>query len=325
MQLTDNLGRKFNYLRLSVTDQCNFRCNYCLPEGYQCESKIPPPLSLSEISTLVKSFAMLGTRKVRITGGEPALRKDLAEIIRVCKSTDGIQKVALTTNGYSLQRHVASWREAGLDALNVSVDSLDRKMFHTITGHDKLGQIIEGIEYALSLGFSTVKVNSVLLKSFNENQLAAFLAWVEQTPVTVRFIELMQTGDNQTFFRANHIAGADIALELEQQGWQPVISPADAGPAKEYRHSRYAGRIGLITPYSKDFCASCNRLRVSSQGKLHLCLFADAGFDLRQLLRTGDARAVATHIVHLMEQKLPSHALWQGWTGGTRHLAMLGG
>ncbi|WP_347815428.1 GTP 3',8-cyclase MoaA [Hahella sp. CR1] len=322
--LQDRFGRRLRYLRLSITDICNFRCNYCLPDGYQCKTETLP-LSLGEIQTLTTAFAALGTRKVRITGGEPAIRRDLPQIIHACAKTDGIRKVALTTNGYNLRKQVDTWADAGLSALNVSVDSLDPQRFHAITGHDRLHAVLNGVDRALELGTMQVKLNSVLLRDYNGDQLTPFLDWVKDKPVAVRFIELMQTGDNAVFFRANHISGAEIAERLEQQGWSLVPKDIDAGPAQEYQHPDYRGRIGLIMPYSKDFCATCNRLRVSSQGKLHLCLFAEAGVNLRDHLRNGDVVGTVAAIRRAVEGKLPGHSLHEGFTGAMSHLAMLGG
>jgi cyclic pyranopterin phosphate synthase len=322
--LHDTLGRRFHYLRLSITELCNFRCNYCLPDGNPCDTP-KNNLSTDEIRTLVAAFAKLGTSKVRITGGEPALRKDLPEIIEICKSTPGIQKVALTTNGFSLKRQIHDFKQAGLDALNVSADSLDPRMFAAITGKDTLEDIMQGIDLALQCGIKTVKLNTVMLKQFNLADMQQFFAFIKHTPVTWRFIELMQTGNNQRFFEQNHVAGDSLKTNLLAQGWQRVIAPKHAGPAQEFSHPDYAGRIGLIMPYSKDFCQTCNRLRVSSQGKLHLCLFADQGLDIRAHLSANDVQGASEAISQLVAGKTAGHNLQQGFTGATQQLAMLGG
>lgn len=322
--LQDNFGRRFHYLRLSITEICNFRCNYCLPDGNDCDSE-RNFLTLREIETLVTAFARLGTSKVRITGGEPALRKDLSEIIQLCKQTSGIKHVALTTNGFNLKQQINYFHQAGLDALNVSADSLDPKLFHAITGKDKLQDILDGIDQALALGIPKVKVNSVLLRQYNSHDMQTYFDWLKTTPVTLRFIELMQTGNNQAFFDANHVSGQTIKQQLLAEGWERIIPDKLAGPAQEFFHPEYAGKIGLIMPYSKDFCHSCNRLRVSSYGKLHLCLFADQGLDIRTGLAEGDVDGTCERIRELMGNKTLSHELQQGFTGDTRHLAMLGG
>ncbi|WP_428820333.1 GTP 3',8-cyclase MoaA [Microbulbifer sp. MCCC 1A16149] len=321
--LQDGHGRRFYYLRLSVTDVCNFRCDYCLPDGYQASHQ-QPELTVAEASTVMRAFAQLGTRKVRLSGGEPSLRKDLPELILAARQTPGIQRVAVTSNGYKLPSVIDSWQQNGLDQLNISIDSLDPAEFARVTGHDCLPKILTGIDRALELGIQT-KVNAVLLSDGAHARLQQFLGWLKTTPVTLRFIELMQTGDNRDYFASNHLRGSEIEQQLIEDGWQLLPRPLDAGPAREYVHPDYAGRIGLITPYSKDFCSSCNRLRVSAQGKLHLCLFSDAGLDLRETISTGDASALAEKVRALIGNKEVSHYLPQGNTGGTQNLSIIGG
>ncbi|GGO70588.1 GTP 3',8-cyclase MoaA [Bowmanella pacifica] len=321
--LEDRFGRRFQYLRLSITDVCNFRCTYCLPDGYRGDSK-RRFLNQQQITTLAGAFSGLGTQKIRLTGGEPSLRKDLTEIIAICAQTRGIDKVALTTNGFKLPGQVKQWKDAGLSALNVSIDSLDPRQFHAITGHDKLDTVLKGVESALSQGLK-VKINSVLLKGYSQALLKDALSWLKSTPVTLRLIELMQTGDNRAFFAENHLSGQRIKTELLASGWLPIVRDKTAGPAQEFCHPDYQGNIGLIMPYDKDFCTSCNRLRVSATGNLHLCLFAEQGLSLAPWLQDGDIDGLQTHILQLLGQKSSSHWLQQGLTGATQQLAMLGG
>jgi cyclic pyranopterin phosphate synthase len=321
--LKDAMGRRFYYLRLSVTDVCNFRCTYCLPDGYQGKPD-QSFLSLPEIRQTLAAFAGLGTEKVRITGGEPGLRRDLPEIIEAAAQTPGIRTVALTTNGYKLTERIERWREAGLSQLNVSIDSLDATEFEAITGHDRLAEIITGLEKAVSLGLS-VKVNAVLMRGLPD-QLDRFLDWLRTTPVTLRFIEVMETGDHPAFFREHHISGQTVKQRLLDEGWQLIQRRRDAGPALEFWHPDYQGRIGLIMPYSNDFCSSCNRLRISSTGKLHLCLFSDAGLDVRPWMQPDvDTALLQTHLTALLQHKAPSHLLHEGQTGGTQNLSIIGG
>ena len=322
--LTDNFGRRFTYLRLSITDVCNFSCNYCLPDGYQCDQP-RDFLSLLEIKRLTKTFAELGTEKIRITGGEPALRKDLPKIIRICKDTPGIKTVAITSNGFKLPEHLPQWLDAGIDAINISIDSLDPRQFHAITGHDKLKTILTGIDMALADGRASVKVNTVLMRDHSGREIQSYLDWLKNTPITLRFIELMQTGDNQEFFDAQHVQGSRIKQNLILDGWLPIIQNKSAGPAQEFYHPDYKGKVGLIMPYSKDFCNSCNRLRISSSGKLHLCLFGDEGLSLREQLQSDDIEPVQAKISSLLGDKKATHFLHEKLTGATKHLAMLGG
>lgn len=321
--LEDKYGRRFHYLRLSITDVCNFSCTYCLPDGYACDSD-RDFMSPEEISTLVNTFAQLGTSKVRLTGGEPSLRKDLPQIIQQCASTPGIEHVAMTSNGYKLEKCVEEWVDAGLHSINISIDSLDPRLFAAITGHDSLKTILVGIDKALSLGLK-VKVNAVLMRQYNESEFARFLNWLKKTPISLRLIELMQTGDNAGFFQKNHVSAEPLKEQLLQTGWGQVIRDKAAGPAQEFYHPDYAGKIGLIMPYSKDFCSSCNRLRISATGKLHLCLFAEQGLDIRRYITAGDEIGLRKELINLLGNKEASHWLQDGLTGATKHLAMLGG
>ena len=321
-ELRDQFGRRFEYLRLSITERCNFRCDYCLPNGYS--GKESSPLSTSEIHSVVQAFVLCGTRKVRITGGEPGLRKDLGNIIHTCANIDGIDTVALTTNGYNLEKSLHHWIAAGLDQLNVSIDSLDSERFAQITGHNRLTSIRRGIDQALGQGLK-VKVNAVLMKGFDNTELRSFLNWVRDSPITVRFIELMQTGNHEVFFSEHHIRGESIKSQLIQQGWKVKPRRSDAGPAIELDHVDYQGSIGFILPYSRDFCTNCNRLRVSSTGKLHLCLFGDQGYDIRPWMNEDAEEDLVRELHRLIVLKDESHYLDVGKTGATQHFAMLGG
>ena len=322
--LIDAYQRRFSYLRLSVTESCNFRCTYCLPDGTDCDSRAGE-LTLPEIRRLVTAFARLGTRKVRITGGEPSLRKDLTEIIATCKAVPGIEKVALTTNGYRLKRDAAAWQAAGLDAVNVSVDSLDAATFHLVTGQDKLADILAGVATAKAVGIKQIKINTVLLKQHNALALPDFLNFVKQQDLSLRFIELMRTNDKLSFYQRQHLSGASIQQQLLAQGWQLQQKGLSDGPALEYAHPEYQGRIGLIMPYSKDFCADCNRLRVSSKGQLYLCLFTDSYQDLRSLLQSEHSAPLERFLQQAVAGKAQSHQLQQQHSGSTRHLAQIGG
>jgi cyclic pyranopterin phosphate synthase len=324
--LTDSFDRRFSYLRLSITEACNFRCDYCLPDGTDCGPDArAQDLTLDEIRRLVSAFAKLGTRKIRITGGEPSLRKDLTEIIRICKATPGIQTVALTTNGYRLHKDIDAWHEAGLDALNVSIDSLDHAKFAMITGHDKLQKILQGLQRAADIGIASIKVNAVLMKHYNAESLNDFFEFVRTRPITLRLIELMRTGDNEAFFSRHHLSGDTIIDSLKAQHWQERLAGPHAGPAREFWHPDFSGGVGLIMPYSKDFCATCNRLRVSSRGELFLCLFVDQHQSLRHLLQTDDPQPAMTFLQEAIKGKAYSHHLHEQNPGATRQLAMIGG
>lgn len=324
-QLTDGFGRSFPYLRLSLTEACNFRCSYCLPDGYQADGR-PQFLAVEEIGRLVRAFAALGMYKIRLTGGEPSLRKDLEQVIQTVARVPGIDKVAITTNGCLLPRRLPGWHRAGLTALNVSMDSLRRERFHAITGHDRLPEVLEGIALAQQLGLQSIKLNAVLLRGRNDDELPQWMEFLRERPVSVRFIELMRTGDNRAYFDRHHL-DADVVIEqLHAAGWQQRPRAADAGPAREFTHPDYRGSFGIIAPYSRDFCKGCNRLRVTARGDLRLCLFGDFGIALRPLLQSDDDHdALLARITTQLGLKAAGHGLHQGLTGLTPHLASIGG
>lgn len=323
--LFDTHDRQFNYVRLSITDVCNFKCNYCLPDGYQHQAK-KQFLTLPEITNLTHALRDVGVTKVRITGGEPSLRKDLPQIIETVKRVCGIDTVAMTTNGYRLNEQVADWHAAGLDQLNISIDSLHPGQFNLITGSTKLQAILDGIDKAITLGFSEIKVNVVLLKKFNYAEFTHFLAWIKDKPIVLRFIELMQTGDNEAFFNEQHVRASLLQAQVEASGWVRKIRSSDAGPAIEYQHPEYAGQIGFITPYGDEFCTTCNRMRISATGQLHTCLFSEEGLDGRYLMQSTDQQPLLEQwLISQAYNKKATHGLHEHMTGAMTHLAMLGG
>jgi len=321
----DAFGRRFRYLRLSVTEVCNFRCTYCLPDGFR-KSGAMDFLRADEVDRLVRAFAELGIAKVRLTGGEPTVRKDLAQLIARVSVQPGVEKVALTTNGWNLARHVDAWTAAGLTHLNVSVDALDREAFHRITGHDRLSDVLEGIERAMILPLKAVKVNAVLLREGLEDDFSAWTEFVRERPIAVRFIELMRTGDNKAFFEEQHVSGTVLRQWLQTHGWVAKARGIDDGPAVEFMHPDHVGRIGLIAPYAPGFCDGCNRLRVTARGQLRLCLFGEGGRPLRDLLNADDqCEALKSRIVEALTFKPAAHGLHGANPGDTRNLAQTGG
>ncbi|TYA24904.1 GTP 3',8-cyclase MoaA [Aggregatibacter actinomycetemcomitans] len=325
-QLVDSFQRAYYYLRLSITDVCNFRCNYCLPDGYQPEPNKPSFLTLDEIRRLVNSFSIMGTEKVRLTGGEPTLRKDFLAIAETISQIEGIKQIALTTNGFRLLKDVEHWKNAGITSINVSVDSLDVRMFQRITGVDKFDDIMRGIDRAFECGYQKIKVNSVLMKDLNDKDFSGFLAWIKDKPIQMRFIELMQTGEMNAFFQRHHLSGQVLEQKLLRSGWQLQMKNRSDGPAKVFRHPDYVGEIGLIMPYEKNFCASCNRLRVSAKGKLHLCLFGEEGIELRDLLQYDKQQLILqSRIFSALQGKREHHYLHTGDSGVRSHLASIGG
>lgn len=324
--LADRFGRHFPYLRLSLIEACNFSCSYCLPDGYKADPDVPGLLRIDEIQRLLRAFARVGMRKLRLTGGEPTLRRDLTAIIATAAQVPGIQTLAMTTNGCLLRKRRRDWQDAGLNALNVSVDSLDRERFAAITGHDRLPDILAGIDEALADGFPALKLNAVLLRGLNDGQMPAWLDYLRDRPIALRFIELMRTGTNLDYFQRHHVRAQCLEDELQANGWNLLPRAPAAGPAREYGHPDYRGRIGIIAPYSRDFCAGCNRLRVTARGDLRLCLFGNIGIPLRPLLQSDDdADALQASLLSQLGLKAAGHGLHLGDTGLTPHLASIGG
>ncbi|MBK7844414.1 MAG: GTP 3',8-cyclase MoaA [Bdellovibrionales bacterium] len=327
LRVTDSFSRQFRYLRLSVTDICNFRCTYCLPDGYQKSHEIrEDEMTVREIRNLCEGFNLLGFEKIRLTGGEPTLRKDLIEIVSAVSDLSNLKILALSTNGHNLDKLARPLREAGVNALNVSLDSLDPLRFRAVTGSGRFDSVMKGIESALESGYDSIKVNAVMLRGITELDISAFIEWVRTRPISVRFIELMRTGRNLELFEKRHFSGSELQLILDQSGWKAVERRSLAGPAVEFCHPDYLGRIGLIAPYSKDFCNTCNRLRVSSRGGLRLCLFGESDYSLRPYLnQDGSANLVAEAVRSVIQKKPSSHFLEQGKYGNTWNLASIGG
>jgi len=324
-QLSDSYGRRFAYLRLSVTEACNFKCQYCLPHGYT-PTGAQNFLTLHEITNLVTALAELGMYKIRLTGGEPTLRRDLPELIGAIGAIAGVAHIALTTNGYRLAQDAAAYRAAGLSSINVSVDSLDPAQFARMTGVDRLAAVTEGIEACRAVGLDKIKLNAVLLRSTAWAELERFLNYVRHAPLTVRFIELMQTGSGAALFAQEHMRCSDLLSHLEGRGWQRLQRAQSAGPALELTHPDFAGRIGFIAPYARNFCDSCNRLRVSARGELQLCLFGEGGHSIRHLLQQSSQKEeLQDYFISLLAGKQAGHGLHEGNVGMRTHLASIGG
>ncbi len=327
--LKDNFGRTFPYIRMSITDVCNFKCGYCLPNGYQVDkSDTRKFLHLDEIRRLSKCFYLLGVNKIRITGGEPTVRKDFFEIIKVLKYDTGIENIAITTNGYHLDQKAKLLVKSGLTGINISMDSLNQETFKNITGHDRLAEILKGIKNLQDVGFENIKINAVLLKGINSTRkdFDIWSGYVEKNKVDFRYIELMRTGDNLEYFEKYHVSSKIFKEYLDENKWLYQTFGKDAGPALNYINPKFKGKFGIIAPYSKDFCKSCNRLRITSRGDLRLCLFGNTGINLRHLLQDDNQlNELKDLILKQMQFKKESHYLELGDTGSTKNLSKTGG
>ena len=329
MELQDTFGRKFPYIRLSITDICNFKCTYCLPEGYK---KTPGDnrsfMSGQEISRLTKALSELGVCKIRLTGGEPTVRKDFFDILNDMKQNSKIEKITMTTNGYQLDKIAKQLHQSGLDGINISIDSLDRETFKNLTGHDRLPEILNGIKILQDLNLKNIKINAVLLKGINdtEKDFETFSDFIKENKIDFRFIELMETGDNRDYFKKNHVPANAFKDYLKKNNWIYQTYGKDAGPALNYMHPDFKGKFGLIAPYSKDFCNSCNRLRITARGDLRLCLFGNTGTSIRHLLQKDSQKdELVDLIISQLHLKKASHHLELGDTGATSNLSTTGG
>ena len=327
--LKDSFGRTFPYIRLSITDVCNFKCGYCLPNGYQKDkSDNRKFLSLEEIRRLAKGLSKLGVCKIRLTGGEPTVRKDFFDIVKILKNKTGIKKTVITTNGYRLDKIADQIVDCGLDGINISIDSLNRETFKNITGQDRLPEILSGIKKLQKLKFKNIKINAVLLKDVNDT-IKDFNEWskfINDNELDFRYIELMQTGDSLEYFKKYHVPAKIFTNYLNKNGWIIQTLGRNAGPSKNYINPSFKGKFGVIAPYSKDFCKSCNRLRITARGDLRLCLFGNTGINLRHLLQKDDQLEELKDLISKqLNFKKESHYLELGETGLTKNLSTTGG
>ena len=327
--LKDSFGRKFPYIRLSISDVCNFKCGYCLPDGYKIDkSDNRTFINIEEIGRLARALSELGVSKIRLTGGEPTVRKDFFEIIKIIKENSGIKKTVITTNGYRLDKIANDIKNSGLDGINISIDSLNAATFKKITGHDRLGEILKGIKNLQKLNFKNIKINAVLLKGVNDTE-KDFNNWAEfikNNEIDFRYIELMQTGDNLDYFNNYHVPAKKFTDYLNNNNWIIQTFGKDAGPSKNYLNPKFKGKFGVIAPYSKDFCKSCNRLRITAKGDLRLCLFGNTGINIRHLMqKDSQIDELKDLILKQLNFKKESHYLEIGETGLTKNLSTTGG
>ena len=287
MSVIDRYGRPLGSLRISVTDRCNLRCSYCMPEPDYAWLPKDTILSFEEIDTIVGAFTALGVDRVRITGGEPLLRRDLTSLIRVVAARDAVRDLALTTNGVLLAPQALALREAGLQRITVSLDTLDRRRFEAITRFDALGAVLSGIEAAAAAGFASVKIDSVIMKGVNDDELPALIAYGKRVGAEVRFIEYMDVGGATRWSTEAVVSKREMldALDAHYGAIVPVDETSSA-PAVRFRLSD--GTVfGIISSTTEPFCHSCDRSRLTADGVWLMCLYARAGTDLRRPLRAG--------------------------------------
>jgi len=323
----DAYRREINYLRVSVTDRCNLRCVYCMPpEGVKPASH-SEILSFEEIEKVVRAAAVIGVRKVRLTGGEPLVRRGIEELVRQLAAVPGIDDLALTTNGLLLPEKARLLKEAGLRRVNISLDSLVPERYREITRGGDLAGALAGVQAALEEGLHPVKINTVVIRGFNEDEVVEMARLTLKQPLHIRFIELMPIGPSGSWAAGRYVAAADImsAVARELGRLVPAREPAGGGPAKYYRLEGAVGTVGFITSMSEHFCARCNRLRLTSSGGLRPCLYDGREFDLRTPLRRGAGmEEIAGLIEAAVAAKPDRHHLLEGWRD-KRVMSQLGG
>lgn len=283
-KLTDRFGRTVNYVRLSVTDRCDFRCVYCMAEEMTFLPR-QQVLTLEEIARVARTFVSLGTEKIRLTGGEPLVRKDILELVKEIGSY-GLRDFAMTTNGSQLPTMAEPLRKAGLKRLNISLDSLDADKFHRITRTGRLSQVLDGIDAARDAGFEGIKLNTVVMKGGNDQEVPELVEFARKKNVDITFIEEMPLGEISDHDRGQVLCTSDEVRDIISQHHELVPTPEDSGgPARYFRMPDSDVRVGFISPHSHNFCSTCNRVRVTVEGRLLLCLGNEHSVDLRRVLR----------------------------------------
>ena len=288
--LVDRFGRSIDYVRLSVTDRCDLRCSYCMPKGFRGFEEPKDWLTFDEIERLLGVFVRLGTRRVRLTGGEPLLRRKLPELARRLSALPGLQDLSLSTNATQLGKHAVALRAAGVDRINVSLDSLDRACMQQITGRDSLQPILDGLMAGKAAGFDPIKINMVAMRGINDGQIEAMAAFCIEQQFILRLIEAMPMGS--TGRNASYMPLAPVRERLAARfDLVPQALELGGGPARYLATRDGRSSIGFITPMSQHFCATCNRVRLSVDGTLYLCLGQEQQFAFRPLLRDGASDA----------------------------------
>jgi cyclic pyranopterin phosphate synthase len=329
--LRDSYGRAIRDLRVSLTDRCNFRCFYCLPHG---EPPIAPKeqmLSYEEIEYVCDIFVSLGIEKIRLTGGEPMLRRDIETIIRKLSrlKSDGLVDLALTTNGYFLPDRAHELKAAGLDRVTISLDSLKQDVFKRMTGVDVLDRVLAGIAAAKDAGLEPIKINAVIVRGHNDNEVADFAAFARAYDVKMRFIEFMPLDSGHEWARADVVSGREIKERISE--CFPLVKsavPRGSETSARYRFADGApGEIGIIAPVTEPFCGACSRIRLTADGQIRTCLFSTVEHSLRDVVRSGASRSeIVDYIESVILKKEPRHFINDaGFVAPSRTMSFIGG
>ena len=327
--LKDSYGRAIRDLRVSVTDRCNFRCFYCLPHGEPPAAPKEEMLTYEEIEYAVSVYASLGVERVRLTGGEPMLRRDIETLVQKLARTEGVRDLALTTNGFNLPERAAGLKAAGLDRVTISLDSLRRDVFHKMTGVDVLDRVLEGVRAAKRVGLVPIKVNAVIVRGHNEEEVGDMAAFAREHGVSMRFIEYMPLDSGHGWSRASVVSGAEIRQRINERFLLiPKKVARGSETATRYRFADGAeGEIGIIAPVTEPFCGACSRVRLSADGQIRTCLFSKVEHSLRDVMRSGAARAeVADYITGVILKKEPRHYINETYfEQPARTMSLIGG
>jgi GTP 3',8-cyclase len=310
-KLIDGMGRTIVNLRISVTDRCNFRCTYCMPADNVEFMDRTNLLSFEEIHRVVTVASALGINRIRLTGGEPLMRKDLPTLIKMINEVEGINDVALTTNAFFLKDQAQSLKDAGLKRLNVSLDALDQEKFHEVNRRDCLQAVLDGLDTARKVGFKSIKINAVAVRNFSESEIMGLIEYGRSDGFEVRFIEFMPLDSDKVWERDKVLFGHEIIkLIKEKYELVPVDNSLEIGPASEYTFADGKGKIGIITAVSNPFCDHCNRIRMTADGKLRTCLFSTDETNLKEMIRSGKSdEKIAETIRQAVLIKEPGHKI----------------
>jgi cyclic pyranopterin phosphate synthase len=326
--LIDGFRRPITYLRVSVTDKCNLRCVYCMPETGLAWLQRDDILSYEEIAELVRAAASVGVRSIRLTGGEPLVRRDLHRLVAALHAIDGIDDISLSTNALLLANQVEELTAAGLRRVNVSLDSLRHDRFEAIARRPGLDAVMAGIDAAIRAGLEPIKLNCVVMRGQNDDEIEAFAELTRRRPIFVRFIEMMPVHENLGLQHDAYMSSDEILARVGEIGLlRPVDGPAGNGPARYFAFDGALGAVGVISPLSHDYCDRCNRVRLTADGRLRLCLFGDHALDLRTPLRSGASpEALAELMRSAMLIKPERHHLRLGETASRmRAFSEIGG
>jgi cyclic pyranopterin phosphate synthase len=326
--LVDSFGRRIESLRVSVTDRCNFRCRYCMPaEGLPWLDR-SELLTYEEIERLVTLTASMGVRSVRVTGGEPLVRRDVPELVRRLAAVPGLDDLSLTTNGVALRTLAGPLAAAGLRRLNVSIDSLDHTRFAEITRRDMLDRVLEGLEEAeRHPELRPLKVNCVAMRGFTETEVVAFAELARRKPYVVRFIEFMPLDADRTWTKDDVLTGEEVRAAIDAVHPLERVGAPASSTAQRWRFRDGAGEVGFINPVSEPFCSSCDRIRLTADGRLRTCLFAEEETDLRAPLRDGSSDAELEEVIRrAVWGKRMKHAIGEpGFVRSARSMSQIGG